>query len=517
MTTSPISRRAVVALVAALVAVVAACALAAAPAHAAPRVTVIGDSVQASFTFAPQAPRYLGAGLSLRMEARSCRRLSSAGCVGGTPESAVALAQGLGPRLGDVVVVHVGYNDYAGNYNVDAAMAAFRRAGVRAVVWVTLREARSGYSGINAKIRDVARRAGRRGDQPLVRVADWNAHSAGHGGWFTADRVHLNGAGAMGLAALLREEVLSVLAEMGTSVDGRPVTTRIDTHRLGVRADAIAGDGDALWVSAGGRLFGRSDHNGHSLPRATRLAAGEVLIGDGHAAWLRDANARTLVRVSPAAADRRGRPVDDAGASTLLAGDGRRVWEVSECNMGDTVGCPTGERLHGASVGADAGKGANAGAAAATLAPGTVEHIALGKSALWVAAVDPVGRPRLERRDPLTGRLLRSTRLAQPAVALAAGMRGAWILNRSGHLLQVSTAGKVSRMQRDLLAITAQDDQLWAVRRDRRTIVNLHPVNARVRGQARAAARLSTTMSITRRHVWALSDAGRTLFRLPRA
>ena len=81
---------------------------------ATPRVTVIGDSVEASFAFTPQAPRLLGRGLDLRLEARSCRSLSVPGCLGGSPESAVALASALGPRLGDVVVVHVGYNDWRG-------------------------------------------------------------------------------------------------------------------------------------------------------------------------------------------------------------------------------------------------------------------------------------------------------------------------------------------------------------------------------------------------------------------
>ena len=213
--------RRVAVVVLALVAALSIVALSDERAHAAPRVTVIGDSVQASFAYTPQAVRNMGRGLDLRMEARACRRLSSAGCIT-MPPSAVVLAQGLGPRLGDVVVVHVGYNDYAGAYNTEAAMAAFRRAGVRAVVWVALREAHSGYAAINARIRDVARRAERRGDQPLVRVADWNRYSAAHGGWFTSDRVHLNGSGAMGLSALLREEVLSVLAEMAHPSTGAP-------------------------------------------------------------------------------------------------------------------------------------------------------------------------------------------------------------------------------------------------------------------------------------------------------
>jgi len=480
-------------------------------ADAAPRVTVIGDSVQASFAYTPQAVRNMGRGLDLRMEARACRRLSSAGCIT-MPPSAVLLAQSLGPRLGDVVVVHVGYNDYAGAYNTEAAMAAFRRAGVRAVVWVALREAQSGYAAINARIRDVARRAARRGDQPLVRVADWNRYSSGNGGWFTSDRVHLNASGAMGLSALLREEVLSVLAEMGTSIDGRPVTTRVDTHRLGTRAGTIAAGGDALWVSDGRRLVGRDDHNGHALRGATRLGATETLVGDGRAAWWHDRSASgALTRVRPAG-DRRGRTAaTDAGtAAPLLAGDGTRVWSVSTCDMADAAACPTGERLRRIGVRGDDGLGA-------PLRPGTVTHVALGRNALWVAAVDPAGRARLERRDRATGRLLRTTRLAQRPAALAAGPRGAWVLTARGDLLRVGATGRTKRMQRGLAAVAATGNQLWAVRRDRRTVVNLHPVTTRVRGTARAGVRLSATMAITNRHVWVLSDSGRHLVRLPRA
>ncbi len=482
-------------------------------ATAPPRVTVIGDSVQASFMFAPQARRSLGRGLSLRMEARVCRRLSSAGCLSGTPESAVALVQDLGPRAGDVVIVNVGYNDTAGSYNVDAAMAAFRRAGVRAVVWVTLREVRPPYRAVNARIRGAARRAAKRGDQPLVRVADWNRYSAGHGGWFASDQVHLNGAGTAGLSALLRTEVLSVLAELGTSVDGRPVKTRIDSHRLSARTDAIAGDENTLWVAGGGRLSGRSDRNGHALPGPRPLTDGTVLMDGTGVAWLRNSDVGTLDRVTPVPPDRGRSNVRDAGGSTLLAGDDQRLWTVSPCDVADAAGCPTGQHLRVIPI----RKGATDGETVVPLTSGTIEHIAVGKQALWVAAVDPAGRSRLDRRHPVTGQLLHSTGLPRPAVAVVAGLRGAWVLDQSGSMLQVDVAGRVAVRQRGLTAIVGRDDQLWAVRRDRRTIVNLHPVTARVRGTAKAGARLSTTMALTRRQVWALSDNRRILFQLPRA
>lgn len=76
--------------------------------------TVIGDSVQASFGFVPEARRVLGAGVDLRLEAAVCRRLVAPSCpgVGGrAPETALQLVRARGAALGPVVVVNVGYND----------------------------------------------------------------------------------------------------------------------------------------------------------------------------------------------------------------------------------------------------------------------------------------------------------------------------------------------------------------------------------------------------------------------
>ena len=77
------------------------------PASAAPpRVTLFGDSVQASFGFSSQAERTLGAGLRLRVEAEVCRSLVSRGCLGGQPPSALAVAEALGGGLG-LSLIHI--------------------------------------------------------------------------------------------------------------------------------------------------------------------------------------------------------------------------------------------------------------------------------------------------------------------------------------------------------------------------------------------------------------------------
>ncbi len=199
-------------LTAVAIAVVAAAALlAAAPASggpaAQPRVTIIGDSIMASFDYVPAARRSLAKGFVLRSDSAVCRRLVAASCAfqGSTPATALDVVRAGGRALGRVVVINVGYNDWAAVYDVDRVLKALRGAGVESVVWVTLREAGSNaklYAQSNARIRVAERRW-----RSLV-VADWNAYSRGRP-WFRGDGLHLTTAGATGLARLLRPLVLA--------------------------------------------------------------------------------------------------------------------------------------------------------------------------------------------------------------------------------------------------------------------------------------------------------------------
>ena len=194
------------------IAVVAAAALlAAAPASggpsAQPRVTLIGDSIMASFDYVPAARRSLAKGLVLRSDSAVCRRLVAASCAfqGSTPATALDVVRAGGRALGRVVVINVGYNDWAAVYDVDRVLKALRGAGVESVVWVTLREAVRTRSCTRSRTRaSVSPRAGGGG---LV-VADWNAYSRGQP-WFRGDGLHLTTAGATGLARLLRPLVLA--------------------------------------------------------------------------------------------------------------------------------------------------------------------------------------------------------------------------------------------------------------------------------------------------------------------
>jgi lysophospholipase L1-like esterase len=168
------------------------------------RITVIGDSITASFDYVPAARLYLGKGFDLRADAVVCRRLVAASCAfqGATPATALDLISAHGHELGSVVVINVGYNDWAAAYDVDRVMRALKGAGVRTAIWVTLRETTTNYAQNNARIRGASRRW--RGS--LV-VADWNAYSRGRP-WFREDGLHLTASGAMGLARLLRPLVV---------------------------------------------------------------------------------------------------------------------------------------------------------------------------------------------------------------------------------------------------------------------------------------------------------------------
>jgi len=79
---------------------------------------------------------------------------------------------------------------------------ALRAAGVTTVIWVTLREQRAAYAASNRAIRAAP------GRWAKLEVADWNAASRGRP-WFASDGLHLNAAGAMALARLLRPRVLA--------------------------------------------------------------------------------------------------------------------------------------------------------------------------------------------------------------------------------------------------------------------------------------------------------------------
>ncbi len=165
------------------------------------KVTFVGDSVPASIDFVPAARKAIEKGLDVNLDLKVCRRLVAPSCAyqGVTPSTALSAVKSYGTGIGDVLIVDVGYNDYSGTYRDDmqAIIKQANQDGVRGIVWVTMRQARSSYDWTNHVIHSEAKR------YPNVVVADWNAISAGKP-WFGPDGLHLTDSGATNLAYFLR-------------------------------------------------------------------------------------------------------------------------------------------------------------------------------------------------------------------------------------------------------------------------------------------------------------------------
>ncbi len=143
-------------------------------------VTLVGDSVMAAFNYVPSAQTTISSGYAMNLDAKVCRRLVAPSCSyqGVAPPTARQVIQANATHLGDVVVVNVGYNDSWTTYRaqMDQIMQAIAGHGVPFVLWVTLRQSgpnAGGYANINAAIRSAA------ATYPQLRIADWNAYSAG--------------------------------------------------------------------------------------------------------------------------------------------------------------------------------------------------------------------------------------------------------------------------------------------------------------------------------------------------
>jgi hypothetical protein len=186
------------------VALVIAAGASGAPAAKELRVTVVADSVGASLDYVTDARKILARGRVLKLDLKVCRRLVQPSCTyrGVKPTSALEAVRGYGRRLGDVLVIKVGYNEGAKGYRegIDRVMRAALKNGVGAVVWVTLRERRDTYRWTNIAIRIAAKR------WKQLTVADWARHSKGKP-WFASDGLHMTPNGARALARFLNANI----------------------------------------------------------------------------------------------------------------------------------------------------------------------------------------------------------------------------------------------------------------------------------------------------------------------
>jgi hypothetical protein len=179
--------------------------------RAAPRVTMFGDSAAEVLDYVTDAKQYLSQGLDVNWELKVCRRLVQLSCPyqGVRPPTVLDVVQASAPgAIGRIAVVDVGYNDYVDQYqnDMETVIKALIGNGVEHVIWTTMHEVREDYRNINATIRAEAAK------WPQVVIADWNAASQGQD-WFNSDGIHLNSAGAWGLARLVRPLILSACGD----------------------------------------------------------------------------------------------------------------------------------------------------------------------------------------------------------------------------------------------------------------------------------------------------------------
>jgi hypothetical protein len=193
---------------------------------------MFGDSIAESLVYVPEARQFLGERVDLRLELAPCRRLVPAGCpyMGVRPPSVLDIVESSSlAQLGNIVVVDVGYNDPANNYDTDMAQVAeaLVKLGVGHVIWVTMREQGGNYGQINEAIRTQA------GRWPQVQIADWEGASRGKD-WFNDDGLHLNAAGALGLAKLLRPYILAACGADCQAASASPAAKAPKSVRLPV-------------------------------------------------------------------------------------------------------------------------------------------------------------------------------------------------------------------------------------------------------------------------------------------
>ena len=116
---------------------------------------------------------------------------------GVVPPTVVQTMQNYAGRLGDVVVVMDGYDDYDISAGVDAVLAEAAKQGVKRVLWldfptnVPYHQPSSSANVTPTYQRHNAVLAAKAAANPMLAIAPWAAYSAGHPEWIQPDGVHL--------------------------------------------------------------------------------------------------------------------------------------------------------------------------------------------------------------------------------------------------------------------------------------------------------------------------------------
>jgi hypothetical protein len=270
---------------------------------AAPRVTVISDSVLTSVLWHGENLAILGQGVDLDMQVAVCRRLAGTSCAfdGVPPPTLLDLLPTLS-NLGATVIVEMGYNDDPARFraDVDGTLDRLAARGVTRVVWPTLHVSKSEFAAMNRVLVEAMLA------HPQLALLDWDGYAQGHGDWFQTDDLHLTAAGGAGIATLLHEALAEPLAPAPQAT--LPPARRGQRYEARL-ADAAAGSWQivsgtlppGLRLEAGGVVSGR--------PLQTGSFAAELLV---RSADFQLAHQRVEIRVGGRAAqERRARPLDD--------------------------------------------------------------------------------------------------------------------------------------------------------------------------------------------------------------
>ncbi|HST15624.1 MAG TPA: hypothetical protein VLJ44_12325 [Gaiellaceae bacterium] len=226
---------------------------------AAPRVSIVSDSVLTSVTWgnAP-AQAALEQNLDVQLDAGVCRRLNVQSCEfnGGYVPTTLDVLNGWRTSLGPVVVIVDGYNDIPASFapDVELTLDTLRNDGVQRVLWLNLHAVRPEYVQKNAVLAAAALH------HPELGVLDWNAYSSSHPEWYQTDSIHLVPAGGVAIAAFIHQAILDALAPpVATPQPKLPALVVNVKHtwvgRVGTRFDrrlrASGGVGTLRWLATG--------------------------------------------------------------------------------------------------------------------------------------------------------------------------------------------------------------------------------------------------------------------------
>ena len=241
-----------------------------------PRVTVIGDSVLTAVEWNETPLAIFEQGLDLQLNIGVCRTLEGVSCPfeGGNVPTLMDIVNGLGPRLGDTVLVEVGYNDPAPEFaqRVEDSVNALLAAGVKRILWVNLRTWQQQYIAMNQVLADAATR------HPQLKIIDWDSDSHAHYSWFQGDGIHLVYDGAVAMATLLNASIKQALnpapkppvrwTAPTLTIANTPLPVAHVGEPYSARLAAKGGDAPYGWRLTSGRL-----------PRGIHLAADGRITG----------------------------------------------------------------------------------------------------------------------------------------------------------------------------------------------------------------------------------------------